>query len=117
MHQHSYYKGTSRTIGKKRVWKIFWRDYSQKCSQTGKGNSQLSPRSTESPIQCKPKEKHDKKHTNQILNNLTQRKNIKSSKGKAAREKQQVTKGKSHTLNNWSFSRNSAGQKGMAGSI
>ena len=34
---------------------------------------------------------------------------------KASREKQQVTyKGKSHTLNSWSFNRNSAGQKGMA---
>ena len=37
---------------------------------------------------------------------------------KAAREKQQVTyKGKPHTFNSRSFSRNSAGQKGMAGYI
>ena len=37
-------------------------------------------------------------------------KNIKSSKGKATSN----TEGKPHTLNSWSFSKNSAGQKGMA---
>ena len=40
-------------------------------------------------------------------------KNIKSSKGKATSNIQ----GKPHTLSSWSFSRNSAGQKGMAGYI
>ena len=34
-------------------------------SPTWKGNSQLSPRGTKSPIQVKPKEKHAKTHTNQ----------------------------------------------------
>ena len=43
----------------------------------------------------------------------TQRKNIKSSKKKATSNIQ----GKPHTFNNGSFSRNSAGQKGMAGYI
>ena len=32
----------------------------------GKGNSQSSPRSTKSPTQDKPKEKHAKTHTNQM---------------------------------------------------
>ena len=36
---------------------------------------------------------------------------------KAAREKQQVTHKWTHTFNSWSFSRNCAGQKGMAGYI
>ena len=40
----------------------------------------------------------------------TKHKNIKSSKGEATSNIQ----GKSHTLNSWPFSRNSAGQKGMA---
>ena len=43
----------------------------------------------------------------------TQRKNIKSSKKKATSN----ILGKPHTFNNGSFSRNSAGQKGMAGYI
>ena len=49
----------------KRVWENFWRDYSWKFPQYGKGNSQSSPRGTKSPIQNKPKEKHTKTHTNQ----------------------------------------------------
>ena len=32
--------------------------------QHGKGNSQSSPKGTQSPIQDKPKEKHAKTHTN-----------------------------------------------------
>ena len=43
----------------------FWRDYSWKFPQHGKGNSQSSPRGSKSPIQDKPKEKHAKTHTNQ----------------------------------------------------
>ena len=67
---------------KKRVWENFWRDYSWKFPQHGKGNTQLSPRGTKSPIQDKPKEKHAKTHTNQ-----TNKEKI----WKAARERQQVT--------------------------
>ena len=37
----------------------------------------------QSPIQDKPKEKHTKTHTNKTNKDYTQRKNIKSSKGKA----------------------------------
>ena len=67
----------------------------------------------QSPIQDKPKEKHAKTHTNQTNKDKTQRKNIKSSKGEAPSNIQ----GKHHMLNSLSFSRNSAGQKGMAGYI
>ena len=64
MHQHSNYWGPRRRE-KERVWENFWRDYSWKFPQHGKGNSQSSPRGTKSPIQDKPKEKHAKTHTNQ----------------------------------------------------
>ena len=50
---------------KKRVWENFWRDYSWKFPQHGKGNSQSSPRSTKTPIQDKPKVEHAETHTNQ----------------------------------------------------
>ena len=49
---------------KERVWENFWKDYSWKFPQNGKGNSQSSPRDTKNPIQDKPKEKHGKAHTN-----------------------------------------------------
>ena len=106
-------KCTRRRREKERVWENFWRDYSWKFPQRGKGNSQSSLRDTKSPIQDKPKEKQAKTHTNQTNKDQTQRKNIKSSKGKATSNIQ----GKPHTLSSWSFSRNSAGQKGMAGYI
>ena len=48
------------------VWENFWRDYSQKLPQHGKGNSQSYPRSIESTTQDNPKDKHIKTHTNQI---------------------------------------------------
>ena len=64
----------------------------------------------QSPIQDKSKEKHAKTHTNQTNKDYTQRKNIKSTKGKATSN----TQGKPHIFNSRSFSRNSAGQKGMA---
>ena len=83
MHQHSNYSGPRRRREKERVWENFWRDYSWKLSQHGKGNSQSSPRDAKSPTQDKPKDKHAKhilikvtktKHNERIL--------------KAAREKQ-----------------------------
>ena len=43
---------------KKKGMRNFWRDYSWKFPQHGKGNSQSSPRGAKSPIQDKPKEKH-----------------------------------------------------------
>ena len=64
MHQHPNYRGPRRRE-KERAWENFWRDYSWKFPQHGKGNSQSSPKSRKSPIQDKPKEKHAKKHTNQ----------------------------------------------------
>ena len=64
-HQHSNYRGHRRWREKERVWENFWNDYSEKHPKYGKGNSQSSPRSIESPIQDKPKEKHAKTHTNQ----------------------------------------------------
>ena len=66
------------------MWENFWRDYSWKFPQHGKGNS--SPRGTKSPIQDKPKEKHAKTHTNQ-----TNRLNTKKKILKLTREKPQAT--------------------------
>ena len=51
--------------GEKRKKKSSFRDYSWKFPQHGKGNSQSNLRSTKSPVQDKPKEKHTKIHTNQ----------------------------------------------------
>ena len=68
---------------KESVWENFWRDYSWKFPQHGKGNSQSSPRSAKSPIYDKRKKKHAKTHTNQTNKYLAQRKNIESSKRKA----------------------------------
>ena len=50
---------------KKRYEKNFEEIYSWKCPQSGKGNSQSSPRGTKSPIHGKSKERHTKTHTNQ----------------------------------------------------
>ena len=49
---------------KERQWENFWINYSWKLSQHMKGNSQSSPRGTESPLQVKPKEKHIEIHIN-----------------------------------------------------
>ena len=76
-----------------------------------KGNSHTSPRNPKSPKQDKPKAKHPKTHINQINENQTQRENIKSGKGKVTNN----TQVNPHKDNNWSFNRNSSGQKGMAG--
>ena len=69
-----------------------------------------STRGTKSPIQDKPKEKHAR----HILIKLTKTKH-KERTLKAAREKQQVTYKGNPICLTASFSRNSAGQKGMAG--
>ena len=113
MHQHSNYRGSRTRREKVRGWEYIWRDYSWNFSQHGKENSQSSPRDAKSSIQDKPKDKHAKTHTNQTNKDKTQIKNIKSSKGKATNNTQE----KPHKLNRWSFSSNSAGQKGMAGYI
>ena len=39
-HQHLNYMGPRWKREKERVWEKFWRDYSWKISQHGKGNSQ-----------------------------------------------------------------------------
>ena len=62
---HSNYRDPRRRREKERVWENFWRDYSWKFPQHGKGNGQSSPWGTKCPIQDKPKEKHTKAHTNQ----------------------------------------------------
>ena len=54
-----------------------------------------SPRKPESPKQDKPKVKHPKTHINQINKGQTQRRNIKSSKGKTTNN----TQGNSHKDN------------------
>ena len=58
-------RGPRRIREKERVWENFWRDYSWKFPQHGKGNSQSRPRDAKNPIQDKPKEKHAKTHTNE----------------------------------------------------
>ena len=64
MHQHSNYRGPKRRE-KERVWENFWRDYSWKFPQHGKGNSQSNPRGAKSPTEHKVKDKHAKTYTNQ----------------------------------------------------
>ena len=98
---------------KKKGYEKIFEEIIGKFPQDGKGNSQSSPRGTKSQIQDKLTENHTKTHTNQTNKDQTQRKNIKSRKGEATSNIQ----GKPHTLCSWSFSRNSAGQKGMEGYI
>ena len=86
MQQHWNYRNPRRRRGKERVWENLWRDYSWKFPQHRKGNSQPSPRGTNSPIQEKPKE-NTPRH---ILIKLTKTKHKKRIL-KATREKQQVT--------------------------
>ena len=74
-HQLLNYRDPRRREEKERVWEYFWRDYSWKLSHHGQGNSQFTPRSSESPTQDKSKEKHAKMHTNQIKK-LKQRKQV-----------------------------------------
>ena len=71
---------------KKKGYEHFWRDYSWKFHQHGKGNSRSSPRDTKSPIQDKPR-RNTPRH---ILIKLTKTKH-KEKILKAANEKQQVT--------------------------
>ena len=74
MHQHSNYRSPRRRRVKERVWENFWRDYSWKFPQPGKGNSQSSPRGTKRPIQDKLKEKQAKTHTKQANKDWTHKK-------------------------------------------
>ena len=87
MHQHLNYRGPRRRREKQSLWENFWREYSWKCLQHGKGNGQSSPRGTKSPIQDKLKEKHTK-----TLNKLTKTKH-KERILKATRKKQVTYKG------------------------
>ena len=64
-HTNIRIEGSQKKKRKRKDMKNFWRDYSWKSPQHGKGNSQSSPRGTKSPIQDKPKEKCTKTHTNQ----------------------------------------------------
>ena len=51
---------------KERHWENFWRNYTWKLPQHRLGNSQSSPRSTENPLQDKPKEKNIETHINHV---------------------------------------------------
>ena len=64
-HQHLSYNGPRGRREKESHWEHFLIYYSWKLFQHGKGNSQLSSRNTESPIQDKPKEKHVETHNHQ----------------------------------------------------
>ena len=112
MHQHTNYTSLRRRREKERVWENFWRDYSWKFPQLGKGNSQSSPRGTKTPIQDKSKEKHAKTHTNQ-----TNRLNTKKKILKLTREKPQATYKENPICLTADLSAETAGQKGMAGYI
>ena len=79
------YRGPWRRREKERVGKKFWRDYSWKFPQHGKGNSQVQE-AQRVPYRIKPKEKHAR----HLLIKLTKTKH-KERILKAAREKQQVT--------------------------
>ena len=69
-HQHSNYRGPRSRREKERIWENFWRYYSWKFQLFhGRRNNQSSPRSTKSPIEDKPKEKHNKAHANQTNKN------------------------------------------------
>ena len=94
MHQHSNYSSPGEE-GKKKKPEKNLKKLQLKFPQNRKGNSYLSPRGTKSPTQDKPKEKHTKTHTNQTSKDQTQKKYIKSSKGKAASNIQ----GKLHMFN------------------
>ena len=86
MHQHLNYRGPKRRE-KERVWDNFWRDYSWKFPQHGKGYSQSSPRGTKKiPYRINPR-RNTPRH---ILIKLTKTKH-KERILEAAREKQQVT--------------------------
>ena len=80
------HRGPRRRREKESIWENFWRDYSWKFPQDGKGNSQSSPRGTKSPIQDKPR-RNTPRH---ILIKLTKTKH-KERILKAAREQQQIT--------------------------
>ena len=54
---------------RKRTWENIGRDNSWKLPEYGKGNSQPSPGSTESPRQDKHKEEHTETHSNQTDKN------------------------------------------------
>ena len=83
-HQHSNYRGPRRRA-KERVWEHFWRDYSWKFPQQGKGNSQVQE-AQRVPYRIDPR-RNTPRH---ILIKLTKTKH-KVRICKAARERQQVT--------------------------
>jgi len=58
-------QGPLKNERKRKGMRKILRDCSWKLLQHGKGNSQSSPRGSQSPIQDKHKEKHAKTHTNQ----------------------------------------------------
>ena len=76
--------GPRRIREKERIWENFWRDYSWKFPQHGKGNSQSSPRRV--PYRINPR-RNTPRH---ILIKLTKTKH-KERILKAAREKKQAT--------------------------
>ena len=112
MHQDSNYRGPRRIREKEKVWENFWRDYSWKFPQHGKVNNQVQE-AQRVPYRINPRTKTPR----HILIKLTKTKHkeriLKAAKGEATNNMQR----KPHMLNSWSFSRNSAGQKGIAGYI
>ena len=83
MHQHSNYRGPRRSREKEMIWEKFWRNYSWKFPQHGKGDSQSSPRV---PYRINPR-RNTPRH---ILIKLTKTKH-KERILQAARDKRQVT--------------------------
>ena len=109
MHQHLSYRVPKRRKEKESEHKNFWRDYSWKVSQHGKGNSQSGLRGT--------KKINPRRNTlRHILIKLMKTKH-KETILKAAREKQQVTYKGNPIHITADLSAETAGQKGMAGYI
>ena len=64
-HTHIQLIGVPEEEEKKKGYEKIFEEINLKFLQHGKGNSQSSPRGSQSPIQDKRKEKHAKTHTNQ----------------------------------------------------
>ena len=111
MHQHSNYRGPRRRKEKESVWENFWRDYSWKFPQHGKGNSQSSPEAQRLPYRINPR----RNMSGHILIKLMKTKH-KERILKAAREKQVTYKGNPIRLTA-DLLAETACQKGMAGYI
>ena len=114
MHQYLNYRGPRRRRGEKKGYeKIFEEVIVENFPNMEKEMVNQVQEAQRVWYRINPRRNMPRHILIKLTKTKTQRKNLKSSKGKATSNIQ----GKPHTLNSWSFSRNSAGQKGMAGYI